>query len=280
MLVNRSANGPEYIIIGAMKAATTSTQRWLEMHPKVGVPQIQEPNFFSDDSVWATGTDWYFSQFSRSGPATLVGESSVSYTDPALAAIAAERINAVLPNVRLIFLVRHPIERMRSEYRHQVQRGRERRSFDRLLRDEPERYGARSRYHRALTPYLARFPSNRIHVARSEDLNHGPAWEGILRFLDLSLIPVPLPQQNVTESKKSFTRPMLWLFERGITNGPKWIPSPVRAVTSRMLTRDDPKYRRLLDSSRCEIPAELETSLWADTAALESALGCAPLWPR
>jgi hypothetical protein len=263
-----------------MKAATTATQRRIETHPTVGTVRLQEPNFFCDDSKWALGSDWYLSLFERSAVRTIVGEASVNYTDPARSGVAAERMHSLAPDIRLIFLARHPIERMRSEYRHQVQRGRERRTFDRVLSEQPDLYSARSRYYEALRPYLDRFPNAQLHIARTDDIATRPGWDELLRFLSLTTVDLPPIDENATESKKAFTRPMLWLFDRGITGSPKWIPSPLRAVTGRLLTRDDDPYRRLIESSRGDVPIDLETELWADLTRLEHTRQIPPLWPR
>lgn len=263
-----------------MKAATTATQRRIETHPAVGTVRLQEPNFFCDDEIWALGTDWYLSLFERSAVRTIVGEASVNYTDPARSAVAAERMLVLAPDVRLVFLARHPIERMRSEYRHQVQRGRERRAFDRVLREQPELYSARSRYYEALRPYLDRFPSAQLHIARTDDIATPNGWQELLQHLGLKPVDLPRTDENATESKKAFTRPMLWLFNRGITDSPKWVPDSLRAATGRLLTRDDQPYRRLIESSRCEVPVDLETELWADLARLEQSRRIPPLWSR
>ena len=84
---------------------------------------MKEPVFFSDETAWNRGTDWYRSLFAESAPGSLTGEASVEYTDPAVADTAAARIAATIPDARLVCLLRDPIDRLRSHYRHEVQRG-------------------------------------------------------------------------------------------------------------------------------------------------------------
>ena len=95
---------PDFIVIGAMKAGTTSLFNWLGTHPEVSLPRTKEPNFFSDDSRWSRGVDEYARLFEECGTATLTAEASVAYTHPRKNSVAAARISAVVPSAKLVFL--------------------------------------------------------------------------------------------------------------------------------------------------------------------------------
>jgi hypothetical protein len=267
--------GPDFVIVGAMKAGTTSLFRWLEDHPGVGTARDKEPRFFSDEAAWSRGWDWYLSLFERPAKEALVGEASVEYTDPDLARIAAGRMVEKLPEVRIVYLVRHPLERMASHYRHQVQRGRETRPYETAVRDPA--YAGRSRYFTCLEPYLDRF--ERVLVVRTEDLEEG-GWRRVQEFLGLEVRPAPEEAYNVTGAKEQYTKPMLWLFDHGLTDLAKLVPRPLRSMGRRLLTKDDGDYRSLLESAKAPVPAEVSGPIWEDVARLEELLGSGRMWER
>jgi hypothetical protein len=268
-----------FLVIGAMKAGTSSLFSWLAEQPEVAVPpDIKEPNFFSDEGQWARGWSWYTDLF---GPAEgrLTGEASVAYTNPAVAAISAKRIAERIPEVRLIYLVRHPLQRVASEYRHQVQRGREDRSFSHATSDATTPYADRSRYFTCLSPYIEGFPREQLLVIRSEDLDHG-GWSSVLRHLGLSERPTTSGARNVTDSKRGYSQLMRWLYDRGLTRPLERLPAPVRRLGGKLAFRTDPAYRQLLDSAGAELSPATAESIWSDVARLESWLGTGPLWQR
>ncbi len=71
---------PDFIIIGAMKSATTTLHGLLASQPGVFMSTPKEPCFFSDDEVWARGVGWYASLFEAAPAGALLGESSTHYT--------------------------------------------------------------------------------------------------------------------------------------------------------------------------------------------------------
>jgi hypothetical protein len=164
-----SARRPDFLVIGAPKAGTTSLFRYLSSHPHVHMPERKELSFFVAELNWRQGLDWYLAQFVGADGAKAVGEASPTYAWHPSYPRVPERIAGVLPDVRLIYLVRHPIERMRSMYLHAVVLGRERRPLSRALLETPD-YLDCSRYATQLEQYLRHFPRERILVLRSEDL--------------------------------------------------------------------------------------------------------------
>jgi hypothetical protein len=71
---------PNFIIIGAMKCATSTLHEQLARQPGFFMSQPKEPNFFSDDSAYARGEDWYLGLFAGTRPGDICGESSTHYT--------------------------------------------------------------------------------------------------------------------------------------------------------------------------------------------------------
>ncbi|MEX2393012.1 MAG: sulfotransferase [Actinomycetota bacterium] len=163
---------PNFIIIGAMKTGTTSLHRYLEQHPDVCVSSIKETDFFLGEEAFAHGLDWYESLFERDVAA--VGEASPNYTKRHLWSAVPERIAAVVPDVKLIYVVREPIERLVSHYIHNYSHGRENRSIDKALMEEPG-YLLTSSYAHQLDPFIERFGVDRILVLDSADLDQSTA---------------------------------------------------------------------------------------------------------
>ena len=70
---------PNFLVIGAMKAGTTSLFHYLRDHPQVFLPEEKELYFFTEEDNWHRGLEWYRSRFRGAGDAKAVGEASVGY---------------------------------------------------------------------------------------------------------------------------------------------------------------------------------------------------------
>jgi hypothetical protein len=282
--VQRFTSGdlPDFLIVGAMKAGTTSLYRWLGQQEEVFMPTRKEPNFFCDQPVWSKGLGWYAEQFSDALPAQIRGEASVKYTAPEHNAKAAGRIWETLPWARLIFVARHPIDRLRSHYRHQVRRGRERRPLSAALEQPNNEYIRYSMYDKCLQPYFALFPKEQIRVVRFEDLidREASGWEAVLSHLGLVSRPCPPVAYNTSSKKTQFTRPMLWTWERGLLRRVDAVPHVVRAIGKRILIRRTGSGAHFLTESD-QVDEALLLPVWNDISAFEERLGLDdPLWSR
>ena len=184
---------PSALIVGAQKAGTTALYAWLRRHPAVAGPSWKEVNYF--DRRYAKGERWYRGNFPRARRAAAVLEASTGYL---LHPLAPERVQALVPDVRIVALVRDPVARAYSHYQHEVALRREPLSFEEALDREEERmrgeldrmladpeyfsyawwnytYLARGRYAEQLERWLAVFPSEQILVVHSRDLATDPA---------------------------------------------------------------------------------------------------------
>ena len=161
---------PHFVVIGAMKSGTTSLHEYLRTHPMVFMPAVKETHFFdATQGNWHRGLAWYESQFRGASPGDVVGEASPGYTrHPAVPGVAG-RLASVLPAARLIYLVRHPIDRMRSQYQQNALYEGERQPIDEALLGNPH-YADCSRYAMQLDQYLEHFPPEQILVITSEAL--------------------------------------------------------------------------------------------------------------
>lgn len=172
---------PSVVVIGAMKCATTALHHYLDAHPQVSMSPWEETNFFLGPEQtpdlpaeewwrvgqWHRGLDWYSSLFDPSAPVR--GDTSPGYTSPD-STVAPERMAAVLPDARLVYLVRHPVDRAISQYEHHFRDGDERRPVAEALLDPDSQYIARGRYFERLEPFLSHFSPEQVHVVVQERL--------------------------------------------------------------------------------------------------------------
>lgn len=262
---------PHFIIIGAMKAGTTTLFDRLGQVPGVTLPEVKEPHFFSSEDRWGRGVDWYRSLFE--GRPGLTGEASADYADANTAALTASRIYSVVPAARLIYALRDPVDRIRSHYRHEVLRAREKRTFLQALADPGNEYLAKSRYGAVLAAFRVVFPPDQILVYRLEDLDADiGVWGRILDHLGLEPVPMPLTHSNVTEGKAQFTSVFRWLWERDLI--PKrGGPAALRRLGRPLLIRSPTHRRELFDSASEPVDDRTLEVLQADQSLLFELLG-------
>jgi len=200
----------DFIVIGAQKAGTTSLFQYLRHHPEVSLPDGKEVPYFSHDTAYARGWTAYMRNLACNGerdvadpvrkwgtvtPHYMVGGVYQSTGDAAVKdnydeRTVPSRIHECLPNVRLIAILRDPVERAVSHHRMAVMTGRERRSFDdaigELLRpdalqrsrrypQETMGYIAWGEYGRILAGYFDLFPREQLLVVFTDELERAPA---------------------------------------------------------------------------------------------------------
>ena len=165
---------PNLIVIGAAKCATTSLHYYLGLHPEISMSRTKELLFFVKEHGWQRGVEWYRSQFPEK--TSRRGESSPAYTLWPKHQGVPERMRAVIPEARLIYLVRDPVERLVSEYRHRLTRREETRSLlEALTRPgKNDTYVAAGLYHEQIQQYLQHFPPSSLLVVAAEDLRADP----------------------------------------------------------------------------------------------------------
>jgi hypothetical protein len=158
---------PTFIVIGAAKCGTSSLAAYLRGHPQVFMTDPKEPHFFSRRR--AGGLESYESLFAGSEGYLARGEASTSYTQAPRFHGVPGSIHAAVPDVRLIYLVRDPVERIRSQYLHYVDRGRERRTLERAVVEDPD-YLDTSRYAHQLELFLEHFRRDQLLVLANDRL--------------------------------------------------------------------------------------------------------------
>jgi hypothetical protein len=166
----RRAKGalPNLIVIGGLKCGTTSLHHYLGLHPQIAMSRPKELNFFVEELNWPLGAGWYASHFDPAVPVR--GESSPHYTNRPRFAGVAERMRDLVPDARLVYVVRDPIDRMLSHYLHNLGGGYDDRPLEEALADEHSAYVNRSRYFFQLAPYLDAFGAERVHIVSRDEL--------------------------------------------------------------------------------------------------------------
>jgi hypothetical protein len=249
---------PDFIILGPMKGGTTTLFRWLEAHPDTWLPARKEPHFFAEDHEYAKGLSWYSAMF-RDANERLTGEASVRYSDPKYAPKVARRLRSDVPDAKLIFIHRAPDVRLRSHYRHEVQRGREHRSFSEALRDPGNPYVRQSLYGPALAPFRATFGPQLLEVDFEDLFGSDDAGYGrVLRFLGLSDAHRPHGVHNVSAGKAGFRGWTGHAYRSRYFSLTKQVPGPLRRALKPLALRanDDRKYLQLLETAHEPLPPE------------------------
>ncbi|MFO1408510.1 MAG: sulfotransferase [Steroidobacteraceae bacterium] len=197
---------PGAVILGAQKCGTSSLQGYLVQHPGVIPPLRKEVHYF--DLHHDQGEDWYRAHFGREGAPGLNVDASPYYLfHPAVPA----RMHALLPEAKLVVLLRDPVKRAYSHYWHEHDKGRESLTFEEAIAAEPSRLGddegrlargeiaqsrehqlhsylARGRYAEQLERWFALYPRGQVLVLRFEDFVRDPleGLNGALGFLGLA----------------------------------------------------------------------------------------------
>ena len=191
---------PDFLVVGGMKCGSTTLHGHLSNHPDLFLCSPKEPQFFSRDAVFSRGLDWYRSLFEEAGE-RLCGEASTCYSRAPHFGDVAKRIHAHLPDAKLMYLVRHPVDRAYSHYRHEAQvrmieGSAPVPSFEEMLEETSELLDT-SDYWLQLQQYLAYYPREQIHVIRLEDLQARPGevLDGAQRFLGVRCLGTSLIAQ-------------------------------------------------------------------------------------
>ncbi|MDB6124798.1 MAG: sulfotransferase [Pedosphaera sp.] len=186
-----------------MKSGTTSLHRYLESHPQLYLLPEKEVPYFTNEEYRARGWEWYANEFFAQAPlGKLWGKSTPQYMAHPGTGIP-QKIRGEMGQVKLIALLRNPVERAYSHYKMEVKREEEKRTFikaiDETLQsadsevDSLKRYVALGEYGRILEDYLQTFPREQLLVLFAEDLKKEPGatLKRVLNFLNVDASFVP-----------------------------------------------------------------------------------------
>jgi hypothetical protein len=223
---------PDFLILGAAKAGTTSLHHYLSEHPEVSPPLIKEIHYF--DHAHHRGRGWYLAHFPPTAAAAgITGEATPYYLFHPL---VPRRVASDLPGARLIALLRNPIDRAVSHHNHELVDSYEDLPFEEAVEREEKRllgeeariaadpryrsfahqhhsYLARGRYAEQLERWFEQFGHDRLLVLSAEELfaEPGRCVEEAQRFLGLE--PVP-PRDLSVRNDRDYSPPSTALRRR------------------------------------------------------------------
>ncbi|HMT20686.1 MAG TPA: sulfotransferase domain-containing protein [Promineifilum sp.] len=265
----------DFMVIGAQKAGTTSLAAQLAAHPQISFCREKEPGYFHKTEDWEAGLDQYHSLYDPR-PGRLYGEASTYYTFFPEFRETHKRLYEYNPALKLIYVVRQPVERIISHYTHNRVREIDTRPPEEAVFAEPA-YLNRSRYGVQIRPYLELFgPENVLLLVFEEyTADQIAALNRIADFLGID--PKPFAETDTTplhqsvgqpylrsETARAFTQTDLFRKMRGVV--PEAIRQPIR--------------HRLLSNKIDEKPyfaPEVKQALWRlledDVHTIEQILG-------
>lgn len=217
-------SAPEFIIVGAPKCGTTSLYHYLQQHPQIFMPANKEPRFFCNYPVEqfefgikqfhpgiVTDAECYSALFSGTSDEAISGEASTDYlSTPG----TAERIYAWNPQSRIIIMLRNPVLRAYSEYRHAFAAKFQTQTFAESLSMEAERHKEgydpifahvrRGLYYEGVKHYLEVFGCDQVHIIFIEDFEQKPAetLEAVFAFLGLPPINIDATARHNSDTAR------------------------------------------------------------------------------
>lgn len=297
---------PNFIVVGAGRSGTTSLHNYLAQHPDIFMCAAKSPNFFVSGidqprwetpaavamaAQWVADADTYTAMFDGAGDATAIGEVSPVY----LQAIGtASRIAAMCGEVRIIAILRNPVDRACAHFLGRQRDGIEppgvtmaTRMNELLAMGMPDdvafgHYPGCGRYHHFLGPYIEQFGADRIHVALHEDLVTDPVAVLAAMFsfvgVDPGFMPDMTARLNATGQIRNRLLRQVWTRTVGLRTALRpHLPTRVRRSVGSTFLADlerpdiDPTLRqRLLDALVDDITA-LEDLIGRDLSAWKTA---------
>jgi Sulfotransferase domain len=187
----------DFILAGAQKSGTTALHYFLSRHPDITMGKKQEIHFFDNDALFVSEPDYELlhKHYPPLAPSSIAGDCTPSYLyhEP-----AAERIWNYNPKIKLLVLLRNPVDRAFAHWNMQRYRGREPLDFFDAVREEQMRitgapatearrfaYVARGFYGQQLERFFKFFPREQVKVVKFEDFkgNQRETLASILSFL-------------------------------------------------------------------------------------------------
>jgi hypothetical protein len=294
---------PSFIIVGAAKSGTTSLYNYLKQHPSVYMSPVKETSYFIAEDrettkeigpsgcilggARITNLVDYQALFRDATIEKARGEASPKYLYyPG----TAQRIKKILPDAKIIVILRHPVDRAYSNFLHHLRDGREPlNNFATALREEPVRisegwgseyhYRNRGFYYKQLSPYFAAFGAEAIHVFLYDDLRNDAVgvMQKIYRVLgvDETFVPNVRARYNVSGIPKRQSLHHVYRFLQGSNRstakefGKRVLPKTVRSMLKSYVTQRLYKYNLAKPQLPAEVRKELQESYEEDILNLQ-----------
>ncbi|MEL6493889.1 MAG: sulfotransferase domain-containing protein [Cyanobacteria bacterium J06623_7] len=222
-------NKPAFITIGAAKSGTTTLYEYLCRHPQIYLSTPKEPDFFSLDSNYAQGLDSYYALFAAAQPHQVCGEGSTTYSRLHQHPQTVERLYRELPEVKLIYIMRQPVDRAYSFYIHRFKGALYKPeqavepTFEATIEQQSE-FIESSYYYEQISRYLELFPRESFLFLLMEDLIEQPeaTLKQILTFIGVDP-QVDLVQQQEIAANKAGDYPE-WYVKEQLLSSAKSVP--------------------------------------------------------
>jgi hypothetical protein len=183
----------QFLCIGAQKAGTTTLHNIIKQHRNIFLPSVKELRYFSKDRFYAKGVEWYHKYFNKIKDESAIGEITPNYL---CSTKAAERIYKYNKDMKIIIILRDPVERAYSHYLMKKRNGKEKLDFDTCIDNELKQleksmtgneleinesnaygYIARGLYFKQIERYLKYFDIDKIHILTLEEFVKNPEME-------------------------------------------------------------------------------------------------------
>ncbi|MCK5157664.1 MAG: sulfotransferase domain-containing protein [Candidatus Heimdallarchaeota archaeon] len=245
----------EFIIVGAMKAGTSSLAFQLKNNSQVFIP-LKEIHFFDNDENYSKGVEWYENIFKNCSPDSIIGEKTPTYS---YSEKVPQRIYEYNPEIKLVWILRNPVDRAYSNYLHAVISGREKLSFKKAIKSESKRikqdifkgYLKRSIYIEQIERYLKFFDIKNMYFLLFEEfvLNPVETMRKLYTFLE-----VPFNNYQYIDEIRNITLipriPRLYRKTREVFGEDSLIYRGVQYIA---IKGKKPGYRKLSQELRSEL---------------------------
>jgi Sulfotransferase domain len=228
---------PDFVCIGAMKAGTTSLYGYLNEHPQIEMPAVKEIDYFVEELNWPRGQDWYEGHFAHVPEGSLTGDISPNYSKHPHFGGVPERMARVVPEARLIYVMRDPVARMRSHWMHAVDAGNVREPLGKELLGN-RYYRECSSYGMQLERFLEHFPRERVLLLTAEELRteRHRTLKRVFEFLGVAGDPPVATAERAQHSSDDKRVP-----RRGLLPGRK-----LRPAETKLSEAEEHKLRELM----------------------------------
>ena len=257
----------DFMLIGAQKSGTTSLAHQLAQHPQIGFCRHKEPDFFSKHDDWTRNIAEYHRLYELSS-GKLYGEASTTYTWIPEYPETASRLHQYNPNLKLLYIMRQPVERAISHYTHHLLRARTRYPPEIEVFEHPT-YINHSRYALQMRPYLERFPRENLYFLLFEEYIDNPTGT-----LDAIAAHLGIEQSGFDQIDLS---PQYQTLDRsGDRKIKKWLTPLARLFPLKIRNALRGPFVYRLDA-KIEFPLETKQLLWRflqdDVRAIEEIMG-------
>jgi Sulfotransferase domain len=180
----------DFVVIGVHKSGTTALFHYLRHHPQLYIPPEKEVGFFSNEEWFARGWEQFVQEFFPRAPMDVLwGKITPQYMAYSQ---VPERLFRKMPEVKLIALLRNPVDRAFSHYRMTVRMGGEKRTFGEVISDQLKNLDSINfltlgEYGRILRLFLRYFPPEQLLVLFTDELEKHPQFvlDSILTHIGL-----------------------------------------------------------------------------------------------